>query len=555
VTRFAGVSLRSRILLLVLVGAVVPLGVVGLWLNRSSERSGVALVRARLTESLGDVVAAFGSQWSRNQSVLLDLAEAAAVRSALRGNAPTTIGADSTSRRELLPLWEAVSGVAWMIEIRDLEGRPIARLPDDLGEPRSRSSPPPGFLNFDVVARERFSGEPLGTLAVQFRSDGLVAPALAPGVSGSVLAILDRRTGSSLTPLPVDPELFAHDRFEWGDEEWLSVSRDVLDPPLRFTLAAPLGPVTTPLADAARRGTLALLFAMLATFGLATLFSSRLTASLEGLSRAAVAVEAGDLDARAQEEGPPAVRELARAFNGMSGALRSTLDRLSQREALAAVGEFAASLAHEVRNPLTSIRVDLERSARKLDGDPEATRALLARALREVDRLNASVTDFLRVARSGRVTFSDIDLRAPLEAAVRAAGPRFAERGCMLKHVSDPDPVWVLGDEGALEQLVLNLLLNAADATPSGRSAGVRVDTSESDVGVTVWDEGPGIPIEVRQKLFEPFYSTKTDGTGLGLTIARRIARAHDSDLEIRSARPSPTVFRFRLRRGGTPGD
>jgi signal transduction histidine kinase len=442
-----------------------------------------------------------------------------------------------------------------MIEIRDLEGRPIARLPDDLGEPRSRSSPPPGFLYFDVVARERFSGEPLGTLAVQFRSDGLVVPGLAPGVSGSVLAILDRRTGTSLTPLPVDPELFARDRFEWGEEEWLSVSRDVVDPPLRFTLAAPLGPVTTPLENAARRGTLALLLAVLATFGLATLFASRLTASLEGLSRAAVAVEAGDLEARAQEEGPPAVRELARAFNGMSGALRSTLDRLSQREALAAVGEFAASLAHEVRNPLTSIRVDLERSVRKLDEEPEATRALLTRALGEVDRLNASVTSFLRVARSGRVTFSDIDLRAPLEAAVRAADPRFTERGCTLEYVSDRGPVWVLGDEGALEQLVLNLLLNAADATPSGRSAGAQVDTSESDVAVTVWDEGPGIPTEVREKVFEPFYSTKTDGTGLGLAIARRIARAHDSDLEIRSAPPSPTVFRFRLRRGTTPGD
>jgi len=327
------------------------------------------------------------------------------------------------------------------------------------------------------------------------------------------------------------------------------VSRDVVEPPLRFTLAAPLGPVMTPMSEAARRGSIALLVATLATFGLATVLTRRLTASLEDLSRAAGSVAAGDLEARVEEAGPPAVRALARAFNGMSAALRRTLDRLSQREALAAVGEFAASLAHEVRNPLTSIRVDIERSTRKLDHDPEATRALLQRALGEVDRLNTSVTDFLRIARSGHVTFSGIDLRTPLEAAARAAEHRFAERGCTLDYVPAPEPVPVRGDAGSLEQLVLNLLLNAADAMQPGGRAGIRVDGAGSDVTVTVWDDGPGIPEEDRERVFEPFYSTKTDGTGLGLAIARRCARAHDSDLEIVSSASPRTMFRFRLRR------
>lgn len=545
----ARLSLRGRFLGLVLFGVVLPLGLAGFWLIRSSQRTGTELVRTRLAESLEEMVEAFGRQWSRNQSELLNLAEAEAVRSALRGESAWP-PRDSASRADLVRLWGAVSGFAWLVEISDNEGRPVARFPDELGEPRSIGSPPPGFLNYEIAAREPFSGERLGTLSVRFRSDALVSTTgSATRLSGSVLAILDQRSGSFLTPLPVDPELFAQERFTWGDEEWMTLGRDVVDPPLRFTLAAPLGPVTAPLAEAERRGTVALLLVIAVAFALATLFIHRITRSLGGLSSAAAAVAGGDLEAHAPEVGPPEVRETARAFNSMSGALRRTLDRLSQREALAAVGEFAASLAHEVRNPLTSIRMDVERSARRLETDPEAARALAERALEEIDRLNASVTDFLRVARSGRVVLGPIDLRAPLEAAVRAAAPRFAEKGCDLEFTPPGHPVGVHGDQGALEQLVLNLLLNAGDAVTAGVRAGIGVEASGAEVAVSVWDQGSGIPEADRDRIFEPFYTTKERGTGLGLAIARRIARAHGSDLELDSAPGRGSTFRFRLQR------
>lgn len=219
-TAFSRVSLRDRILLLVFAGVVLPLGLVGLWLNRSSERSGVALVRARLNESLEETVLAIGSRWSRTQSRLLDLAEAPEIRSVLRHEMPGALADNESARSAILPLWEAVAGMAWVVEVRDLEGRAVARLPDDLGQPRSRSSPPPGFLNYEIVARERFSGEPLGTLAVQFRSDGLIAPTLTTGVSGSVLAILDRRNGSNLTPLPVEPAALRRIATRKGAANW-----------------------------------------------------------------------------------------------------------------------------------------------------------------------------------------------------------------------------------------------------------------------------------------------------------------------------------------------
>jgi signal transduction histidine kinase len=358
-----------------------------------------------------------------------------------------------------------VSEFAWLVEVLDPTGRAVLLLPDILGQPRSARPPPPGFLNYEVPARERFSGEVLGTLRVQFRTDALVdRGAAGGGITGSVLAVVDRRTGISLTSLPVDPEIFNRERFMWGEEGWLSIGREVVDPPIRLIMAAPLGPVTAPLEEAARQGTMALLLVVVGTFVLATLFSHWLTRSLEGLSTAAGGLAAGDLNAQVEETGPPEVRETAAAFNAMSATLRQTLDHLSQKEALAAVGEFAASLAHEVRNPLTSVRMDIERCAGRLEADPVQARVLADRALVAIDRLNASVTGILRVSRIGGGVLGPVDLRLPLEAAVRAAAPRFKEQGCVLHFETPPAPIEVVGDLGSLEQLVLNLLLNAAEA-------------------------------------------------------------------------------------------
>jgi len=558
----ARLSLRARFLLLVLLGVVLPLGVVGIAIVRSSRDQGLLLVRGQLAQALEETVLAMGRRWSRNQSALLDLAESARVqellrtaevgdsRAGVRGPAATDPGPDTEAHAALEAAWERVADFAWLIEVVDLRGNVVLRLPDDLDRARSARSPPPGFLDHDLAVRERFGGEPQGTLRVHFRSDALLGPGAIPGgPGGSIVAVVDRRTGSSLTPLPVDPALFEGGRFTWGDESWLSLGRDVVDPPVRLVMAAPLGPVTTPFEEAARRGMLALALVVVGAFVLVTVFSRRLTRSLEGLSSAAAAVAAGDLSARAEESGPPAVRETAVAFNAMSATLRETLDRMSQREALAAVGEFTASLAHEVRNPLTSIRIDLERCARKVAEDPAGARTLAERALGEIDRLDASVSSFLRDARSGGRGLHSLDLRLPLGAAARASTPRFEERRCVLGFRPPEDPIEVAGDAGALEQLFLNLLLNAAEASAPGGRVRLSVVMDTSGVTVAVHDEGPGIPVSEQERIFEPLVTTKKEGTGLGLPIARRIARAHGSDIEVESAPGAGATFSVRLSR------
>ena len=157
---------------------------------------------------------------------------------------------------------------------------------------------------------------------------------------------------------------------------------------------------------------------------------------------------------------------------------------------------------------------------------------------------------------------SRLDLRLPLEAAVRAAEPKFHERGAILEVDVEPDPVWVTGDDSALEQLVLNLLINAAEALDTGGQAvlrAVRVARPENHgpdlergvgparVTVAVSDEGPGIARDALPQLFEPFFTTKPEGTGLGLAVAQRIARAHGAELEVETVPGKGTTFRFHL--------
>ncbi len=296
-------SLRSRFLLLILLGVVLPLGAIGLWLTHSARRSGQALVRTRLEASLSETVEAAGRQWTLSQSVLLDLGESRVVQAALRDGQHIKEVAGTGSRGQLEELWGAA--VPWVVtvEIRDSRGEVLGRLPGDLdfevSEPAAQQSVP---LPHTVTIRDRVSGERLGTLEVELRTESLLPRGiLTASVGGSVLALFDVRTGNPLLPLSIDPQMFSEERFTWLGEDWLAVERRTGEPPLRFVMAGPVGPVSRPLEEAARRGTFALLVVILVVFVLTTLFTRRLTRSLEHLSQAAAGVSRGDLSRRAEE--------------------------------------------------------------------------------------------------------------------------------------------------------------------------------------------------------------------------------------------------------------
>jgi signal transduction histidine kinase len=540
-------SLRSKFMLIVLGGAVLPLALLGVWLNRTAERSGEELLRRRLDTSLGQVVDEIGLRWLSRRSQLLRLAECSAVQSALLDGSSSQ-EAEAAAQVELEDLFASMQDAVESAMVADAAGTVRWSVPGDESAISGGTSLANPALPVRLGIYDNATGAQLGSLDARVSMSSLLPGGAGwGGVSGSVLAVFDRGTGASLLPLSIDPALFARESFIWGEEPWLTVRHRLHEPSMDLVLAAPVTPFTEPFQEAADRNLYILVVVAVAVFALATLLTRRTTRALVRLAGAAEAVSAGDLDKRVEDAPGDEVGRVARAFNAMTESLRRTLRELSQRQALAAVGEFAASLAHEVRNPLTSIRVDLQRVEEKLPDESDA-RGLLVRALGEIERVDRSVTGALRVARSGSVTLEPVDIRGPLEAAIHGAEPELKARsGTLEMELGGSDPLWVKGDAPALEQLFLNLLLNAAQALDDGGRVEVTVARHPGGITVSIRDTGRGIALENIERAVEPFYSTRPEGTGLGLAIAQRIATAHGGELEIESTPGAGTTVRLRL--------
>lgn len=205
-------------------------------------------------------------------------------------------------------------------------------------------------------------------------------------------------------------------------------------------------------------------------------------------------------------------------------------------ERLAALGEMAAVLAHEIRNPLGAVKglaQVLDERAAPDSPDHELTETMV----RETVRLERLVADLLTYARPRPPDRRAVDVAALLRqgaglltAEAAAAGVRFE-----VEPAATPATAWA--DAGQLTQLFTNLLLNAAQAAPEGGTVRVACRSDATTVRVWVADDGPGIPPEAAARLFEPFFTTKTKGTGLGLAICRRIAEAHGGGICVEEAR------------------
>jgi signal transduction histidine kinase len=218
--------------------------------------------------------------------------------------------------------------------------------------------------------------------------------------------------------------------------------------------------------------------------------------------------------------------------------------QLRRADRLSAIGQLSAALTHEIRNPLGSIKGTAEILRDDFPpGHPKAE--FLNILLKETDRLNQVVEDFLRYARpqQGGEGMELIDLSKLAEETVVLLTAQAKKGGVSLQSALAAElPVW--GSPVQLKQVLLNLLLNAIQATPSGGSVRVASKVQEGRVkgleyrdvegklaALVVEDEGPGIPETVLPRVFEPFYTTKSEGTGLGLAISLRIAEAHGGNL------------------------
>lgn len=207
-----------------------------------------------------------------------------------------------------------------------------------------------------------------------------------------------------------------------------------------------------------------------------------------------------------------------------------TRERLLQSERLAAMGRLAAQVAHEIRNPLSSIGLNCELIADELQDRnalADEVQRLLAAISHEIDRLSEITEGYLRYARLPDAAKRIGDVSAVVVDVTDFVRPDFERQGLRLQvEVSDHLPP-ISHDPSRLRLALLNLLRNAADVSPPGASVDVQVSQQDNAVRIAVLDQGPGVPEALAPRLFEPFFSTKKDGTGLGLSVTRDVAIEH----------------------------
>lgn len=224
-------------------------------------------------------------------------------------------------------------------------------------------------------------------------------------------------------------------------------------------------------------------------------------------------------------------------------------DQVKRMERLAAVGEIAAGLAHEIKNPLASLTGSIQMLRDQLEYDQDQER-LMQIVMREADRLGTLVTDFLRFAKPGPGKAEVIELDRSVDEIISlfASDPDYRSRLTVKKDLASG--LYVLIDQEHLKQVMWNLLNNAAEAVEEQGTIGVRVyPVKKGYAGISVSDNGCGISRETMESVFDPFFSTKLKGTGLGLSIVQQVVGAHGGLVDIDSEPGSGTTVTVRLRR------
>jgi two-component system sensor histidine kinase PilS (NtrC family) len=221
--------------------------------------------------------------------------------------------------------------------------------------------------------------------------------------------------------------------------------------------------------------------------------------------------------------------------------------RMQQR--LAAVGEMAAGIAHEIRNPLASMSgsIQILRSELPLSSEQEQ---LMDIVLRESERLNTTIRSFLAYARPQRFAVTRFDLRRTIsDAALLLRNSSEISEGHSIEVVAGDDEVWCDADEGQIKQIIWNLATNGLRAMPSGGLLRLSAGTDADPGGVllTVQDQGIGIPADEVEGLFQPFHGTFEKGSGLGLAIVHRIVSDYGGEIQVRSRRGAGTMVQVRL--------
>ena len=290
---------------------------------------------------------------------------------------------------------------------------------------------------------------------------------------------------------------------------------------------------------------------------LATAISARTLRPVRRLTEGVMRVSRGDYPAQLGLKGDDEISVLSREFDAMARSLREREAQLREKqeallraEQLAAVGRISAQVAHEVRNPLSSIGLNAELleesiASARFDTPDQAREArdVLQAMSREIDRLTEITEQYLRMARLPSPQLQPEDVNELLDNVLDFSREEMERSGVTLERALDASAPRALLDEGQLRQVFLNLLRNSREAMPEGGQLRVRSRVENGAVEVVFQDTGRGMTPDVKERIFEPFFSTKEGGTGLGLAVSQQIVQAHGGSIRCESAPGQGTTF------------
>jgi two-component system NtrC family sensor kinase len=280
---------------------------------------------------------------------------------------------------------------------------------------------------------------------------------------------------------------------------------------------------------------------------------------IEGVSR----IGRGDYSAHLGVRGEDEIALLAREFNAMARSLQEREAQLKEKqeallraEQLAAVGRITAQVAHEVRNPLSSIGLNVEllddalsKAQYPSQTQSQEVKQLLSSVHREIDRLTEITENYLKMARVPNPTLAKESINDVLTEVLDFSREELERSRVQVLRELDPSRPKTLADESQLKQVFLNLLRNSREAMSQGGQLKVMSQTRNGHVEVVFSDSGKGMKDDVQRRIFEPFFSTKKGGSGLGLSVSRQILQAHGGTIECESREGQGTTFTVRLPR------
>ena len=563
-------QLRTKLILFFILLAVVPLVAIGVFESVRSVRTLHALLAAQDSAIVERVSAGITELSALRESDLLLLTSNAETQRLYRAHGASNpkgrVSALASADGYFRQAWQQFSrSYAWL-DFQDRSGRSLY----SLGEPPVQGNaqatvPSPAVMILSRPVPGDSGSTPAGVLVAGARASSLMPMDLLEAQFGTAgyTVIVDREArrvihhprqafmGRSVADLVgplgwrIEPSALEKARttirYREHDSTRVAVAMALAAPPWTVVVSSAADEFAAPFVTT-RLVNLSLVLLITLAVSLAfVVLTGRATRSLEALTRAADDVGAGNFAPQLPLAGGDEVGRLSTAFALMIGKVREMLRQIEASRHMVAVGQFASQLSHEIRNPLTSVKLNLQSLQRDVAAGriPEDANQPIAICLREIERLDRVSRGVLSLGRERRAEATRCSVHQSVTEAMDTMRAQLNAQRVTARTAFAATADAVNGDPHHLTAVFVNLLLNAAEAMPDGGTISVTSANERAGpevpavIRVSVADEGPGIAPELRERIFEPFFSTKLEGSGFGLALALRTIEEHGGRLRL----------------------